>query len=98
MSAPRHRLLFQLKQHWLGADYAREGPAGNDITRTNVPDVRLSFRHDTLLDELDNIFRSNKLNHDSGWNLCATNVMLTSHTLVKEIIVKLIIEKFHPGS
>ncbi|XP_073950113.1 AMP deaminase 2-like isoform X2 [Choristoneura fumiferana] len=47
----------ELKQHWLGADYAREGPAGNDITRTNVPDVRLSFRHDTLLDELDNIFR-----------------------------------------
>ncbi|KAG6442039.1 hypothetical protein O3G_MSEX002162 [Manduca sexta] len=46
----------EMKQYWLGPEYLREGPAGNDITRTNVPDVRISFRHETLLDELDNLF------------------------------------------
>ncbi|XP_028037472.1 AMP deaminase 2-like [Bombyx mandarina] len=46
----------EMKQYWLGAQYVHEGPAGNDITKTNVPDVRISFRHETLLDELDNLF------------------------------------------
>jgi AMP deaminase len=27
------------------------GGAGNDITRTNVPDIRIHFRHQTLQDE-----------------------------------------------
>lgn len=51
--------LFQMKQHWLGPNYTREGVAGNDITRTNVPDIRVAFRYETLLDELSNIFRVN---------------------------------------
>ncbi|CAG9128028.1 unnamed protein product [Plutella xylostella] len=47
----------EMKQYWLGVDYRVEGPAGNDITFTNVPDVRISFRYETLIDELQNIFR-----------------------------------------
>ncbi|CAG4956924.1 unnamed protein product [Colias eurytheme] len=47
----------EMKQHWLGPQYQREGPEGNDITRTNVPDLRLAYRHETLLDELDNLFK-----------------------------------------
>ncbi|KAJ0173440.1 hypothetical protein K1T71_010589 [Dendrolimus kikuchii] len=47
----------EMKQYWLGGEYLREGPEGNDITRTNIPDVRISFRHETLLDELQNLFR-----------------------------------------
>lgn len=47
----------QMKQHWLGDEYLQEGPEGNDITHTNVPDVRISFRHETLIDELENLFR-----------------------------------------
>ncbi|KAL7027009.1 hypothetical protein ACKWTF_005262 [Chironomus riparius] len=46
-----------VKQHWLGPNYTKEGVAGNDITRTNVPDIRVAFRHETLLDELANIFK-----------------------------------------
>lgn len=46
----------QMKHHWLGPNYTREGVAGNDITRTNVPDIRVAYRHETLLDELSNIF------------------------------------------
>ncbi|XP_075983059.1 AMP deaminase 2-like isoform X2 [Anticarsia gemmatalis] len=47
----------EMKQYWLGPNYQKEGVAGNDITRTNVPDIRISFRHETLLDELTNIFK-----------------------------------------
>ncbi|XP_063703726.1 AMP deaminase 2 isoform X2 [Culicoides brevitarsis] len=50
----------KMKQHWLGPNYTREGVAGNDITRTNVPDIRVAFRYETLLDELSNIFRVNE--------------------------------------
>ncbi|CRK96623.1 CLUMA_CG009986, isoform B [Clunio marinus] len=46
-----------VKQHWLGPNYTREGIPGNDITRTNVPDIRVAFRYETLLDELKNIFK-----------------------------------------
>ncbi|XP_026468653.1 AMP deaminase 2-like isoform X3 [Ctenocephalides felis] len=47
----------KMKQYWLGPNYTQEGVAGNDITRTNVPDIRVAFRYETLLDELSNIFK-----------------------------------------
>ncbi|CAO1382196.1 unnamed protein product [Diamesa serratosioi] len=47
----------KMKQHWLGPNYTREGVPGNDISRTNVPDIRVAFRYETLLDELSNIFK-----------------------------------------
>lgn len=50
--------ILQMKQHWLGPNYMREGVAGNDMTRTNVPDIRVAYRYETLVDELTNIFRS----------------------------------------
>ncbi|XP_044728732.1 AMP deaminase 2 isoform X2 [Chrysoperla carnea] len=53
MSGFPHRM----KQYWLGPNYTKEGVAGNDITRTNVPDIRVAFRYETLLDELTNIFK-----------------------------------------
>ncbi|KAJ8954801.1 hypothetical protein NQ318_014913 [Aromia moschata] len=46
------------KQYWLGPNYTKEGVAGNDIARTNVPDIRVAFRYETLIDELSNIFKS----------------------------------------
>lgn len=45
-----------VKQHWLGPNYQHEGVAGNDISRSNVPDIRIAYRYETLLDELTNIF------------------------------------------
>jgi len=47
----------ELKRYWIGPNYMREGVAGNDIKRTNVPNIRVAYRHETLLDELTNIFR-----------------------------------------
>ncbi|CAH9103353.1 unnamed protein product [Cuscuta europaea] len=33
-----------LKSHWIGNEYFKRGPDGNDIHRTNVPHIRLEFR------------------------------------------------------
>ncbi|CAH1185716.1 unnamed protein product [Phyllotreta striolata] len=50
------------KQYWLGPNYTKEGVAGNDIARTNVPDIRVAFRYETLIDELSNIFKPHQQN------------------------------------
>ncbi|XP_012607046.1 AMP deaminase 2 isoform X1 [Microcebus murinus] len=42
----------KVKSHWLGPNYTKEGPEGNDIRRTNVPDIRVGYRHETLCQEL----------------------------------------------
>ncbi|KII90921.1 hypothetical protein PLICRDRAFT_697351 [Plicaturopsis crispa FD-325 SS-3] len=43
---------MEVKQHWLGREWYLPGAAGNDIHKTNVPDIRLKYRHQTLTDEL----------------------------------------------
>ncbi|XP_051977589.1 AMP deaminase 2-like isoform X3 [Xyrauchen texanus] len=48
MSGFSHRT----KSYWLGPDYNNEGPISNDIRRTNVPDIRVAYRHETLCEEL----------------------------------------------
>lgn len=42
----------QVKSQWLGHNYHKEGPEGNDIRRTNVPDIRVAYRYETLSQEL----------------------------------------------
>ncbi|KAJ3335586.1 AMP deaminase, partial [Kappamyces sp. JEL0680] len=41
----------QVKQRWLGNDYQIAGPAGNDIHKTNVPNIRMTYRYQTLMEE-----------------------------------------------
>lgn len=36
------------KAHFLGESYTRPGPAGNTLLYTNVPNIRLLFRHESL--------------------------------------------------
>uniref|UniRef100_A0A4W3KH46 AMP deaminase n=1 Tax=Callorhinchus milii TaxID=7868 RepID=A0A4W3KH46_CALMI len=40
------------KQHFLGTNYLKEGPEGNDIRRTNVAQIRMAYRYETLCTEL----------------------------------------------
>ncbi|XP_075893157.1 AMP deaminase 2 isoform X2 [Nelusetta ayraudi] len=40
------------KSYWLGPNYYKEGPVSNDIRRTNVPDIRVAYRSETLSEEL----------------------------------------------
>ncbi|XP_072571174.1 AMP deaminase 2-like isoform X2 [Paramormyrops kingsleyae] len=44
--------FHKAKSYWLGPGYLKEGPEGNDIRRTNVPDIRVAFRFETLCEEL----------------------------------------------
>ncbi|KAI5295275.1 AMP deaminase [Ascosphaera acerosa] len=44
---------MQLKHHWLGKQCHITGPEGNDVAKTNVPDIREQFRHETRMGEID---------------------------------------------
>ncbi|KAL3086280.1 hypothetical protein niasHT_040072 [Heterodera trifolii] len=50
-----------LKMRWLGPGFKEEGVIGNDIACSNVPDVRVSFRHETLVNELINLYKAKML-------------------------------------
>ncbi|XP_056137184.1 AMP deaminase 3b [Lampris incognitus] len=45
-------LSHQEKKHFLGSNYLQDGPDGNDIRRTNVAQIRMAYRHETLCNEL----------------------------------------------
>lgn len=47
------RSSLQVKRSWLGPNYINEGQEGNDIRRTNVPDIRVAFRYETMCEELN---------------------------------------------
>ncbi|CAM9022225.1 unnamed protein product [Wickerhamomyces anomalus] len=42
-----------IKKHWLGSDFGKGGINGNDVEKTNVPDIRVAYREETLLTEYD---------------------------------------------
>ncbi|XP_033758871.1 AMP deaminase 2-like isoform X7 [Pecten maximus] len=46
-----------VKKHWLGLNYTKEGVAGNDVSRTNVADIRMAYRYETLIGELECIWK-----------------------------------------
>ncbi|XP_062160523.1 AMP deaminase-like [Alnus glutinosa] len=44
------------KLHWLGDKYFMRGPEGNDIRKTNVPNLRIAFRHETWKEEMQYVY------------------------------------------
>ncbi|XP_028264751.1 AMP deaminase 1 isoform X2 [Parambassis ranga] len=46
-------LSHEEKVHFLGKDYLKEGPEGNDIRKTNVAQIRMAYRFETLIYELN---------------------------------------------
>ncbi|KAJ7845385.1 hypothetical protein B0H14DRAFT_3109052 [Mycena olivaceomarginata] len=44
---------MEVKCHWLGHKWYLPGAAGNDIHKTNVPNIRPAYRHQTLMEELN---------------------------------------------
>lgn len=44
---------WSIKKHWLGKKFMVLGVEGNDIEKTNVPDVRVGYRDETLKSELE---------------------------------------------
>ncbi|KAG8377040.1 hypothetical protein BUALT_Bualt09G0126700 [Buddleja alternifolia] len=45
-----------LKSHWIGKEYFKRGPDGNDIQRTNVPHIRLEFREMIWREEMRQVY------------------------------------------
>ena len=43
---------YEIKKRWLGDNYALAGPQGNNVAKSNVPDLRRNFRQNTLREEL----------------------------------------------
>ncbi|CAH00433.1 uncharacterized protein KLLA0_D06171g [Kluyveromyces lactis] len=43
----------QIKRHWIGKHFEKEGIEGNDLEKTNVPDIRVNYRYETLKTELE---------------------------------------------
>ncbi|KAL8842710.1 MAG: hypothetical protein Q9170_000366 [Blastenia crenularia] len=48
---------YELKQRWLGPNYQLVGVQGNNVAKTNVPNMREEFRHTTLQNEREMIAR-----------------------------------------
>lgn len=45
-----------MKSHWIGREYYKRGPDGNDIQRTNVPHIRLEFRETIWKEEMQQVY------------------------------------------
>lgn len=52
----------QIKSHWIGKNFEKEGVESNDVGKTNVPNIRINYRWDTLSTELELV------NHFSSFN------------------------------
>eukprot|EP00271_Cylindrocystis_brebissonii_P004024 TRINITY_DN1537_c0_g1_i2.p1 TRINITY_DN1537_c0_g1~~TRINITY_DN1537_c0_g1_i2.p1 ORF type:complete len:137 (-),score=24.91 TRINITY_DN1537_c0_g1_i2:1820-2230(-) len=48
-----------IKCQWLGQQCFKRGPDGNDIHKSNVPHMRVEYRHEVWLEELRLIFNGN---------------------------------------
>ncbi|OLL26247.1 AMP deaminase [Neolecta irregularis DAH-3] len=46
-----------MKARWLGDSFAERGVRGNDVQKTNIPDVRMKFRYDTWVEEIGMILK-----------------------------------------
>ncbi|KAK9668485.1 hypothetical protein RND81_13G063800 [Saponaria officinalis] len=45
-----------LKTHWIGQQYYKRGPEGNDIHKTNVPHIRVEFRQMIWREEMQQVY------------------------------------------
>ena len=52
---------YPFKAHWVHHEYAKPGPFGNDIKKTNLPIIRLQYRLETLREELALLHTSKQL-------------------------------------
>ncbi|KAI7846983.1 hypothetical protein BDC45DRAFT_38185 [Circinella umbellata] len=46
-----------IKEEWIGKNWYKKGVEGNDIKKTNIPDIRIKHRDEALLNELDTLRR-----------------------------------------
>ncbi|KAG0045042.1 AMP deaminase [Gryganskiella cystojenkinii] len=77
----------KIKKHWIGKKWFLPGVQGNDMAKTNVPNIRATFRYETLREELDMLQRYSCVGHSPSFpgaplfNLPSTVVSSPSHLL-----------------
>ncbi|SSD59248.1 probable AMP deaminase [Saccharomycodes ludwigii] len=54
----------QIKKHWIGHNFEKNGVEGNDVEKTNVPDIRINYRYETLETELELVQFYSSVNKD----------------------------------
>ncbi|KAJ3329007.1 AMP deaminase [Blyttiomyces sp. JEL0837] len=59
---------MSIKKHWVGENCGLPGPAGNAIHKTNVPNIRLAYRYQTLMEERFMVYAST-MNISQGQDL-----------------------------
>ncbi|CAH8504577.1 unnamed protein product [Schistosoma guineensis] len=67
-----------IKSHWLGPNYTQEGVMGNDITRSNLPNIRVAYRFETLTQELRLLLNSVLASRTSGSVSPGSNTIMHS--------------------
>ncbi|KAJ3062069.1 AMP deaminase, partial [Quaeritorhiza haematococci] len=65
---------MQMKKRWLGMNCHLPGPGGNDIQRTNVPNIRLAYRYQTLMEERFMVLGAFALLQEAALNGSNTNL------------------------
>nr|GEU94531.1 retrotransposon protein, putative, Ty3-gypsy subclass [Tanacetum cinerariifolium] len=55
-AAKQGRIYIEWRAHLLGSKYYKRGPEGNDIQKTNVPRMRIAFRHQTWTEEMQYVY------------------------------------------
>eukprot|EP00026_Physarum_polycephalum_P002266 Phypoly_transcript_02272.p1 GENE.Phypoly_transcript_02272~~Phypoly_transcript_02272.p1 ORF type:complete len:845 (+),score=88.32 Phypoly_transcript_02272:103-2637(+) len=70
-----------VKSYWLGPNYLDPGPEGNDIRKTNVPNIRIAFRHETLTEELHLMYKYLQHSQSPVLNTKYITNRLTGHLL-----------------
>ncbi|KAF9585856.1 AMP deaminase [Lunasporangiospora selenospora] len=56
----------QVKKHFIGRRWYLPGVQGNDMAKTNVPNIRVNFRYETLREELSMLHRYSQLVRSSA--------------------------------
>jgi AMP deaminase len=77
------------KQHWVSDRYWIPGPQGNDMKKTNVPNIRVQFRNDVLAAERALVAAGGGAGHSQG-KRAARVLTLTTFTFLREIVFYII--------
>lgn len=75
---------YCVQSHWLGSKYFKRGPEGNDVYKTNVPLLRIAFRHEVSFLQFMKAFVSG-ITWPSTWGFVQNTWLLAvehvAHTL-----------------
>ena len=86
------------KQHWVSDSYWLPGPSGNDMKKTNVPNIRVQFRNDVLAAERALVAAGvAQATRSRARGTTCLNLKLAVNTKVYQSRLGLFHQSFHPS-